>query len=85
MKIVRIVTTAFTLATMIYAFKSRRTHGTFLMVPFDFRVPTISRVKRRWWNPRDSRIFTPHVFGVGWSVNVYQVLKKLGIIGKDSD
>ncbi|MCI0439651.1 MAG: DUF5808 domain-containing protein [Chloroflexi bacterium] len=85
MKIVRILTTTFTLATMIYAFKNKRTHGTFLMVPFDFRAPTIGRIKSRWWNPNDRRIFTPHVFGVGWSVNVYQVLKKLGVIGNSRD
>ena len=82
---VRMFTTAFTLVTAVYAFKTKQTHGKFLLVPFEFRFPTISRAKSRLWNPDDRRILTPHVFGVGWSVNVYQVLKKLGIVGKNDD
>lgn len=38
-------------------------------VPYDFRVPTLERVKERLWNPQDRRVLVPMVFGVGWSIN----------------
>ena len=44
-------------------------------VPYDFRIPTLSRVRDRWWNPGDDRLFTPHVFGVGWSVNLARLTR----------
>ncbi|HLJ66723.1 MAG TPA: DUF5808 domain-containing protein [Chloroflexota bacterium] len=56
--------------------------GTFLHIPYDWRWPTWSVIKERMWNPADPRIFTPHVFGWGWSINLYQLFKRLGIIRK---
>jgi len=44
-------------------------------VPYDFRPPTIDRVRAAWWNPEDPRIFTDRVFGVGWAVNLGRVAK----------
>lgn len=64
------------------SFSSKNKTGKFLNIPYDFRLPTLAVIKERFWNPEDSRIFTPHVFGWGWSINFYQVLKKLGIIKK---
>jgi hypothetical protein len=46
-------------------------------VPYDFRLPTWERLRERFWNPEDPRIFTEHVFGVGWAINFYTVLQKL--------
>jgi hypothetical protein len=40
------------------------------LVPYDLRVPTLSRAKERVWNPDDDRIFMPTIFGVGWTVNL---------------
>ena len=48
-------------------------HGLILCIPYDFRPLTPARVRERWWNPDDPRLFTPHVFGVGWSVNLYRL------------
>lgn len=79
----QILIEAFTVATLVYAIKTKQSHGKFVGVPFEFRFPTIKRVRERWWNPDDSRIFTEHVFGVGWSLNLYQVSKKLGIISDE--
>jgi hypothetical protein len=46
-------------------------------VPYDLRFPpTPSRIKERWWNPDEPRLFTPHVFGVGWSVNLYRLVHR---------
>jgi hypothetical protein len=54
--------------------------GTFLGVPYDWRWPTPSVIKERWWNPRDPRVFTPKVFGWGWSINFYQLFRRLGLL-----
>jgi uncharacterized protein DUF5808 len=40
------------------------------LVPYDFRMPTMDRVRQRWWNPDDQRLFVPQVFGVGWTINL---------------
>lgn len=38
-------------------------------IPFDFRRPTVAKLKARWWNSADSRVFTPKSFGIGWDIN----------------
>jgi hypothetical protein len=43
--------------------------GTFLRVPYDWRRPTSARIKQRWWNPSERRLFVPKVFGWGFSIN----------------
>jgi uncharacterized membrane protein len=49
-------------------------HGEFLgFIPYDFRKPTFSRLKDRMWNPGDERIITPRDFGIGWTLNLYQL------------
>jgi hypothetical protein len=56
--------------------EERQWHGELAgFIPYEFRLPTFARVKQRWWNPEDERIFTPHVFGVGWSVNVGRLVE----------
>jgi hypothetical protein len=45
----------------------------FGVVPYDFRPPTMERVRQAWWNPDDPRLFTPREFGVGWAVNLYRI------------
>ena len=57
---------------------SRRT-GSFLGVPYDWRLPSPQRLRERMWNPNDHRLFTPHVFGWGWSINLYELLRRLGV------
>ena len=51
--------------------------GKFLGVPYDWRRPTVARVKSRWWNRDDRRIFTPKSFGWGYDVNVAEVARRL--------
>jgi hypothetical protein len=43
-------------------------------VPYDFRIPTVARVKERMWDPESSHIVNPRVFGVGWTVNLGKVV-----------
>jgi hypothetical protein len=56
--------------------------GRFLGIPYDFRTPTWSRMRQRWWNPEDRRVFTPKMFGWGWDVNLYELLRRLGLAGR---
>ncbi|HVB65137.1 MAG TPA: DUF5808 domain-containing protein [Nitrolancea sp.] len=55
--------------------------GNVSVFPYDLRIPTKQRLMERWWNPDDNRILTPKVFGVGWDINVFQVLKRVGVVG----
>jgi hypothetical protein len=56
---------------------SERTwHGNVAFVPYDFRIPTLERIKAAWWNPDDERIITPRAFGVGWAINLYQLRRR---------
>jgi hypothetical protein len=55
----------------------RKRVGKFLKIPYDFRWPTPAVWRERCWNAEDPRVFTPHVFGWGWSINLYQVARRL--------
>ena len=48
--------------------------GTFLGMPYDWRRPTTARLKERWWNPSDPRVFTPRWFGWGYDINLARLL-----------
>ncbi|HVX30686.1 MAG TPA: DUF5808 domain-containing protein [Nitrolancea sp.] len=54
--------------------------GQISIFPYDLRMPTLARLRERYWNPDDERIFTPQFFGVGWSINVAQILKRAGLL-----
>ena len=81
----RLVATVVTVAVVVHAYRTRQSHGTYYNVPFDFRFPTVGRLRQRLWNPRDHRIFTPSVFGVGWSVNFHEAGLRLGMIEAPDD
>lgn len=51
--------------------------GTWLGVPFDWRRPTVARVRERWWNADDPRLFTPKTFGWGYDVNLREAARRL--------
>ena len=58
--------------------EERTWHGEVLgVVPYDFRMPTLDRLRERCWNPKDGRLFTPQVFGVGWTVNFYELQRRI--------
>jgi len=56
---------------------ARKKTGTFLGVPFDWRRPTRARVRSRWWNRNDRRVFTPKSFGWGYDINFAEVARRL--------
>lgn len=47
------------------------------VVPYDFRVPTIERIREAYWAPDRDVIFTEKVIGVGWAVNLPVAARKL--------
>ena len=57
--------------------KDQRTwHGKVAdLVPYDFRMPTVERVRATYWNP-DGPMVSGKVFGVGWAPN-FGTLSKL--------
>ena len=62
--------------------EERAWYGKVGFIPYDFRLPTIERLKETYWNPDDNRIFTHEVFGIGWAINFYTLLEKMRIIGE---
>ena len=60
--------------------EERQWHGKVGFIPYDFRLPSIERFKESYWNPDDSRIFTPEVFGIGWAINFCALMEKLRLI-----
>jgi hypothetical protein len=51
--------------------EERQWHGRVAgVVPYDFRVPTIDRLRAALWDPSDKRLLKPNPFGVGWTVNL---------------
>lgn len=47
------------------------------VVPYDFRVPTIERLKQAYWDPDSDVVFSEHAWGVGWAVNLPVFTRKL--------
>jgi hypothetical protein len=55
----------------------RTWHGRVAGVPYDFRFPTPKRFRDAYWNPKDDRIFTERVVGIGWAINFAQLIPRL--------
>lgn len=50
------------------------------VVPYDFRLPDLERVRAAYWAPESDVLFTEKVIGVGWSVNLPVAARKLSQI-----
>lgn len=48
------------------------------LIPYDFRIPTIERLRRAYWDPDSDVVFSEHVWGVGWAVNIPVFMRKFG-------
>ncbi|HEX2420581.1 MAG TPA: hypothetical protein VHL55_03190 [Acidimicrobiia bacterium] len=56
----------------------RTWHGkVFDFVPYDFRVPSVDRVRETYWNP-EGPVVSGKVFGVGWAPNLGAMFGRLG-------
>lgn len=67
-----------TLVVIAFAATRRQKVGIWAGIPYDWRWPTPAVIRERFWNPADARIFTPKVFGWGWSINIPALLQRLG-------
>jgi uncharacterized membrane protein len=54
--------------------EERTWHGTLYGIPYDFRWPTIERLREAFWNKNTARVLVPHAFGMGWSINFYPLI-----------
>ena len=43
-------------------------------LPYDFRPPTMARVRSALWDPESPRLVSPQVVGVGWTLNVGRIV-----------
>jgi len=87
-RILQVTVVAITLAAVFQELEKpkeeREWHGKVVGIfPYDFRIPTIKRLKESFWNPYQSRVFTPSVFGIGWAINIYALLENLRVIEED--
>ena len=39
-------------------------------IPYDFRIPSVRRIKDTYWNPKGHTLIPAKVFGIGWTVNI---------------
>ena len=69
---------------MLKTKKKRAKTGVWMGVPFDWRRPTRARVRSRFWNPKDRRLFTPKSYGWGYDINLAEVRRRLGFRPKSS-
>lgn len=69
----------FTMATLAYSVVTKKRHGRFLGIPYDWRSPSLTNIKKILWNNNNPKLFNETVFGVGWAPNVYQFFKKVRI------
>lgn len=49
------------------------------VVPYDFRVPSLQRLREAYWNPASPNLFTDRPVGVGWAVNIPTLLRRIGV------
>ena len=54
--------------------EERTWHGTLYGIPYDFRRPTIERLRETFWNKHTARVLVPQAFGMGWSINFYPLI-----------
>ncbi len=54
--------------------EQRTWQGKFYGIPYDFRWPTIERLREAFWNKDTARVLVPQAFGMGWSINFYPLI-----------
>lgn len=55
--------------------EDRTWQGRVAGVPYDWRAPSVDRLKSSWWAPDDDVLVRPTVFGIGWDVNLGRVAR----------
>ena len=81
MKPLKVLAVALAIAAVIKELRlpkyERTWHGALGgFVPYDFRMPTVQKLKTTFWNP-DGAVIVNRAFGVGWTINFGAVVAKL--------
>jgi hypothetical protein len=53
--------------------EEREWHGEIAGVPYDFRAPSVDKLRRAAWDPENPNVVGPPAFGVGWSINLARI------------
>ena len=56
---------------------ARDRHGRFAGLPYDWRRPTLDRLRKGLWNPAEPRVLVPKAFGWGYGINVAALMRRL--------
>lgn len=63
--------------------EERQWHGRIAgFIPYDFRFPTLERVREAYWKPENPNVFTERVLGVGWGINIPVLARRLRELGQ---
>lgn len=54
--------------------------GRFLGLPYDWRDPSRERLKKALWNPDDRRVIVPKTYGWGYTLNFYEIGRRLRLL-----
>jgi hypothetical protein len=54
----------------------------FGVVPYDFRVPSLDRLREAYWNKDTDAVLTDRPLGVGWAVNLPPLLRRAGLMSE---
>jgi hypothetical protein len=54
--------------------EQRTWHGRIAGIPYDFRIPTVERLRAAFWNENTSQVLVPQAFGMGWTINFYPLV-----------
>lgn len=54
--------------------EERTWHGILFNIPYDFRWPTIERLRETFWNKNTASVLVPTAFGMGWTINFYPLI-----------
>lgn len=57
--------------------QERTWQGSIAGIPYDFRLPTLERLRNTFWNKNTSQVLVPQAFGVGWTVNFYPLVNPI--------
>ncbi|MDX6644909.1 MAG: hypothetical protein QOK40_636 [Miltoncostaeaceae bacterium] len=48
-------------------------------MPYDWRRPTLERLRREVWDPKERRLLVPKAFGWGYGLNVAELARRVGL------
>ena len=54
--------------------QERTWHGTLFGIPYDFRPPTIERLRDAFWNKNTAQVLVAQPIGIGWTLNLYPLV-----------